>query len=178
MSAVQAHPGRVVKLILAAAAIPGAPKEAYVGRIPIVTWLNRIVRWAPPVGGSMLAGTGVFKRVRSRESNLAAWPRADRLVMSTPEYRALSDLDTTEGRRQGMDAALTDLTGYAHPLPAPLASVSVPTVFLHGDADGNVPVGVARWAHAQIASAELRIVPEGGHLFLMEDPETLLRELA
>ncbi|MER6611461.1 alpha/beta hydrolase [Streptomyces sp. NPDC000927] len=178
LSAAQAHPGRVVKLILAAAAVPGAPKEAYAGRIPIVTWLNRIVRWAPPVGGSMLAGTGVFKRVRSRESNLVAWPRADRLVMSTPEYRALSDLDTAEGRRQGMGAALTDLTGYAHPLPAPLASVSVPTVFLHGDADGNVPVGVARWAHAQIAGAELRIVPEGGHLFLMEDPETLLRELA
>lgn len=178
LSAAQAHPGRVTRLILAAAAVPGAPKEAYAGRIPIVTWLDRIVRWAPPVAGAMLAGTGVFKRVRGREQNLAAWPRADRLVMSTPEFRALSDLDTAEGRRQGMDAALTDLAGYARPLPVPLAALRVPTVFVHGDADGNVPVGVARWAHAQIAGAELRIVPGGGHLFMVEDPEILLRELA
>ncbi|MFF9350450.1 alpha/beta fold hydrolase [Streptomyces sp. NPDC014734] len=177
LSAARAHPGRVKKLILASAAVPGAPKETYARRIPIVKWLNHIIRWAPPVGGAMLAGTGVFRPMRSREANLDAWPRADRLIMSTPEFRALSELDTAEGRRQGMDAALTDLAGYARPLPHALDSVRVPTVFIHGDADGNVPVEVARWAHARIDGAELRIVPDGGHLFLVEDPETLLREL-
>ncbi|MEU9618959.1 alpha/beta hydrolase [Streptomyces sp. NPDC048155] len=177
LSAAQSHPGRITKLILACAAVPGAPKEAYARRIPMVAWANRIVRWAPPVGRSMLAGTGIFKQIRNREPNLSGWPRADRLVMSTPEFRALSDLDTTEARRQGMDAAVADLAGYSRPLPAPLSTVSVPTVFLHGDADGNVPIEVARWAHAQIGGAELHTVPDGGHLFLMEDAEPLVREL-
>lgn len=86
-------------------------------------------------------------------------------------------MDTAEGQRQGVDAAITDLAGYVRPLPDPLGSVSVPTLFLHGEADGNVPVEVARWAHAQIPGAELRTVPEGGHLFLLADPEPLLREL-
>ncbi|MEU6016421.1 alpha/beta hydrolase [Streptomyces sp. NPDC047515] len=177
LAAAQAHPGRVSKLILAAAAVPGAPKETYARRIPIVKWLDRIVRWAPAVGRSMLAGTGIFKAMRKREANFDAWPRADRLIMSTPEFAALSDLDTTEARRQGGDAAVTDLVGYSRPLPDPLGSISVPTVFIHGDADGNVPIEVARWAHAQIDGADLHTVPDGGHLFLLLDAGPLIREL-
>ncbi|MEU9320960.1 alpha/beta hydrolase [Streptomyces sp. NPDC048295] len=176
LSAAQKHPGRVTRLILACAAVPGAPRSAYAHRIPLVKWLNRIVVWAPAIARPMLAGKGVFKRTR-REPNLDAWPRSDRLIMSTPAFRALSEVDTAEGERQGVDAAVTDLVGYSRPLPDPLGSVSVPTLFLHGEADGNVPVEVARWAHAQIPGAELRTVPDGGHLFLLADPEPLLREL-
>ncbi|MFF8918585.1 alpha/beta fold hydrolase [Streptomyces sp. NPDC015032] len=177
LAAAQAHPQRVSKLILAAAAVPGAPKETYARRIPVVKLLNWIVRWAPAVGRSMLAGTGVFKSLSKRRPNFKAWPRADQLVMATPEFAALSDLDTTEGRRQGMDAAVTDLVGYSYPLPNLLGSVSVPTVFLHGDADGNVPIEVARWAHARIDGAQLHTIPDGGHLFLLQDADLLIREL-
>ncbi|MFG2626176.1 alpha/beta fold hydrolase [Streptomyces sp. NPDC048473] len=140
-------------------------------------WMDRIVRWAPAVGRSMFAGTGIFKRMSSREPNLEAWPRADRLVMSTPAFLALSDLDTGEARRQGVDEAVTDLAGCSRPLPGPLGSISVPTVFIHGEADGNVPIEGARWAHAQIDGAELHTIPDGGHLFLFEDAGPLLREL-
>ncbi|GAA2422387.1 alpha/beta hydrolase [Streptomyces pulveraceus] len=176
LSAAQKHPGRVTRLILACAAVPGAPREAYARRIPLVKMLNRVVVWAPAIARPMLAGKGIFKKVR-REPNLDAWPRSDRLIMRTPAFAALSEVDTAEGQRQGVDAAITDLAGYVRPLPDPLGSVSVPTLFLHGEADGNVPVEVARWAHAQIPGAELRTVPEGGHLFLLADPEPLLREL-
>ncbi|MET9915471.1 alpha/beta hydrolase [Streptomyces sp. NPDC006435] len=176
LSAAQRLPGRVTRLILACAAVPGAPRKTYARRIPLVKLLNLIAVRAPALARQMLAGKGVFKKTRS-EPNLDAWPRSDRLIMTTPAFRALSDLDTTEGQRQGVDAAITDLAGYARPLPDPLGSVSVPTLFLHGEADGNVPVEVARWAHAQIPGAELRTVPDGGHLFLLADPEPLLREL-
>ncbi|MFD9605550.1 alpha/beta fold hydrolase [Streptomyces sp. NPDC059970] len=76
-----------------------------------------------------------------------------------------------------MDAAMVDLAGYSRPLPNSLGSIRVPTVFIHGEADGNVPSEVARWAHAQIDGAELRTIPDGGHLFLLMDAEPLLREL-
>ncbi|MCX4681105.1 alpha/beta hydrolase [Streptomyces sp. NBC_01433] len=178
LSAAQAHPVRVTKLILACAAVPGAPRQTYARRIPIVKWLNRLVRWAPVIARPMLAGTGILKRTRGRETHLAAWPPADQLIMMEPEFRAFSELDTTEGRRQGMDAAMADLAGYARPLPEPLGTIRVPTVFIHGEADGNVPIEVARWAHAQIDGAELRSIPDGGHLFLLMDAEPLLRELA
>ncbi|GGT37958.1 alpha/beta hydrolase [Streptomyces atratus] len=177
LSAAQTHPERVTKLILACAAVPGAPRQAYARRIPIVKWLDRLVRWAPVIARPMLAGTGIFKRMKSREPHLDAWPLADQLIMKEPEFQELSDLDTTEARRQGMDAAMADLAGYSRPLPDPLNSISVPTVFIHGEADGNVPIEVARWAHAQIDGAALRTVPDGGHLFLLADPDPLLREL-
>ncbi|MFB6815207.1 alpha/beta fold hydrolase [Streptomyces sp. NPDC056347] len=177
LSAAQRLPGRVTRLVLACAAVPGAPREAYARRIPLVKIVNLIAVRAPAVARRMLAGKGVFKRARN-EPNLDAWPRSDRLIMTDPACRALSDVDTSEGQRQGVHAAVTDLAGYSRPLPDPLGSVSVPTLFLHGEADGNVPVEVARWAHAQIPGAELRTVPDGGHLFLLADPEVLLRELA
>lgn len=178
LAAAQAHPERVSKVILACAAVPGAPRQAYARRIPIVNWLNRLVRWAPVIARPMLAGTGIFKRTRSSETHLAAWPLADQLIMKEAEFRKFSELDTTEGRRQGMDAAMADLAGYARPLPEPLGSIRVPTVFIHGEEDGNVPIEVARWAHAQIDGAELRPIPDGGHLFLLMDADPLLRELA
>ncbi|MFF2407523.1 alpha/beta fold hydrolase [Streptomyces sp. NPDC058092] len=83
--------------------------------------------------------------------------------MGTPELLALSDLDTTEAPRQGVDSAPTGLSCHSPPLPDPLGTISVPTVFLHGDADGNVPIEVTRWAHAQIDGAELDTAPDGGH---------------
>ncbi|MFI8814515.1 MULTISPECIES: alpha/beta fold hydrolase [unclassified Streptomyces] len=178
LSAAQAHPERVSKLILACAAVPGAPRGAYARRIPVVKWLNRLVRWAPVIARPMLAGTGIFKSTRSSERHLAAWPLADQLIMKKAEFRKFSELDTTEGRRQGMDAAMADLAGYARPLPEPLGSIRVPTVFIHGEEDGNVPIDVARWAHAQIDGSELRPIPGGGHLFLLMDADPLLRELA
>ncbi|MGW2848715.1 alpha/beta fold hydrolase [Streptomyces sp. NPDC001274] len=177
LSAAQRLPGRVTRLILACAAVPGAPREAYAHRIPLVKLVNMVAVRAPAVARRMLAGKGVFKKARN-EPNLDAWPRSDRLIMADPAYRALSEADTSEGQRQGADAAVADLAGYSRPLPDPLRSVSVPTLFLHGEADGNVPVEVARWAHAQIPGAELRTVPDGGHLFLLADPGPLLRELA
>ncbi|MFD9421923.1 MULTISPECIES: alpha/beta fold hydrolase [unclassified Streptomyces] len=178
LAAAQAHPERVSKLILACAAVPGAPRQAYARRIPIVKWLNRLVRWAPLIARPMLAGTGIFKRTRSSGTHLSAWPLADQLIMKEAEFRKFSELDTTEGRRQGMDAAMADLAGYARPLPEPLGAIRVPTVFIHGEKDGNVPIDVARWAHAQIDGAELRPIPDGGHLFLLMDADPLLRELA
>ncbi|MFJ6014898.1 alpha/beta fold hydrolase [Streptomyces sp. NPDC092952] len=177
LSAAQRLPERVTRLILACAAVPGAPREAYARRIPLVKLVNLVAVRAPAVARRMLAGKGVFRRARN-EPNLDAWPRSDRLIMADPACRALSEVDTAEGQRQGADAAVTDLAGYSRPLPDPLGSVSVPTLLLHGEADGNVPVEVARWAHAQIPGAELRTVPDGGHLFLLADPEPLLRELA
>lgn len=175
LAAAQAHPGRVTKLVLACGAVPGAPRAAYARRIPVVTWVDRAVRWAPAVARSMLAGTGIFKS--TRKANLSAWPEADQLVMNDPEVMAYSALDAAEARRQGMNAAVTDLAAYSRPLPDALSSVSVPTVFIHGEADGNVPIEIARWAHARIGGSELRALPGAGHLFLIVDASPLLREL-
>jgi pimeloyl-ACP methyl ester carboxylesterase len=52
-----------------------------------------------------------------------------------------------------------------------LASLTLPTVVVVGEADQTTPVGVAREMHEGIGGSRLVIVPEAGHLALLEQPE-------
>jgi pimeloyl-ACP methyl ester carboxylesterase len=52
-----------------------------------------------------------------------------------------------------------------------------PTLILHGDDDPLVPIANARRMAATIPGASLCVVSGGGHLFLMDEPESIIDDL-
>lgn len=62
--------------------------------------------------------------------------------------------------------------------PVPLAArVSVPTTFLHGAQDDVVPVSVAEACVAEMSDAELILVPDSGHLVVLDQPTSVTNAL-
>lgn len=166
-----AAPSRVSSTMLVCGMVPGAPRATLRGRIPIVSLLYLASRWTPRLAVAMLEGRGAFRR--TREANLAAWPSADQAVMTSPEAALLMAPDAEAGAAQGARSAVDDLRRYHRPLPEGLRAVRCAVHVLHGTADGNVPIGVARWAQRCLTDAELREVPGGGHYFAAAAPEAV-----
>lgn len=168
-----ARPERIERVVLACGMIPGVPRAALRGRIPIVSTLYAVAGLAPRVATMMLEGRGPFRSTRS--ANLGAWPEADRAVMTYPDVQRLIAPDAKEGMRQGARAAVDDLRGYRRGIP--LEAVRQQVRLLHGTADGNVPIGVARWARSRLPHATLREVDGQGHYFAVTHPELVAEEL-
>ncbi|MGN6444118.1 alpha/beta fold hydrolase [Amnibacterium sp.] len=53
----------------------------------------------------------------------------------------------------------------------------VPVLLVHGGADRMVPAAHSAWLAARIPGAELRVVPEAGHLSVLLDVDRLLADL-
>jgi pimeloyl-ACP methyl ester carboxylesterase len=96
--------------------------------------------------------------------------------MTDETQQALIAPDAAEGMRQGARAAVDDLRRYSRRIP--LGEVRQPVRLVHGNADGNVPIGVARWAVSQLPDATLREVEGQGHYFAVTRPEAIIDALA
>ncbi|MFD2468650.1 alpha/beta fold hydrolase [Amycolatopsis silviterrae] len=166
-------PERVGRVVLACGMLPAPPPQALAGRIPVVSLLYRVSRYAPRLAAAMLEGRGVFKNTRA--GSLSAWPAADRAVMADPAISALTAIDAEAAAQQGARAAVDDLRRYYRPMD--LARVRQPVRLLHGTADGNVPIGVARWGVTQLPEARLDVLPDAGHYFAAAHPETVIDAL-
>lgn len=169
-----AQPQRVSRLVLACGMIPGAPRAALRDRMPLISALYAMSRWLPPVAVAMLEGRGPFRN--TREANYSAWPEPDQFVMTDPKLKELTGPDGKEGMRQGARAAVTDLGRFHRSID--LGSVSAPVTMLHGTADVNVPIAVARWARDRLPHARLEEVAGGGHYFAAINPELVIRALS
>lgn len=73
-----------------------------------------------------------------------------------------------------------DVIGYAYQLYAVagwsslpwLHRIRQPTLVMAGDDDPSVPLGNARLLAARIPGARLHVIKRGGHLFLLDEPES------
>ena len=65
----------------------------------------------------------------------------------------------------------------AHDAAAGLASIAVPMLVLHGDADDLIPLPAAEHLAAGIAGARLRVYPGTGHMPQLERREEFLADL-
>ncbi|GGJ83827.1 alpha/beta hydrolase [Deinococcus aquiradiocola] len=65
----------------------------------------------------------------------------------------------------------------AHDATAGLASIQVPTLVLHGDADDLIPLPNAQRLAAGLPGATLRVYPGTGHMPQLERPEDFLTDL-
>jgi pimeloyl-ACP methyl ester carboxylesterase len=53
-----------------------------------------------------------------------------------------------------------------------MASIEVPTLILFGEHDMVVPPGNAELMAEKLPQAEIKIIPDTGHIFPIEDPES------
>jgi pimeloyl-ACP methyl ester carboxylesterase len=58
-----------------------------------------------------------------------------------------------------------------------LASIKVPTVIIVGEADQTTPVEVAQEMHQGITGSRLVIVPDAGHMAILEQPQVVVAAL-
>jgi pimeloyl-ACP methyl ester carboxylesterase len=166
-------PDRVEKVILISAMLP-APRSALAGQAAQVRLVFTLAQYAPGLAKRLLA-----RNSRVQPAQLArSLPAADRWVASDPHLVDGLLADAREGLRQGPDACVAELARYGRPLPFDIAAVRVPVRIVHGSADRNVPVGVARWARDRLRDATLRVIDGGGHMFALRDPDEVFSQLA
>jgi pimeloyl-ACP methyl ester carboxylesterase len=114
-----------------------------------------------------------------REAMLAADPEELVQVLETllgPEDRAVLTGRLAEymlecdrhGLAFGVDGWVDDDFAFVEPWGFDVARIETPVLVLHGDDDRFVPVSHARWLAARIPGVEARIVPDDGHLTLIE----------
>ena len=68
-------------------------------------------------------------------------------------------------------------TGAETDLRPVLPTIDVPTLVLHGDADGRSPLANAKALHAAISTSALVVLPKLGHACVVEDPEACSTEI-
>jgi pimeloyl-ACP methyl ester carboxylesterase len=179
VAAALAHPDRVRRLLLVSAAMP-APRSARGGLGVRGRALLFLAAHAPRVAGKLLAASVSA----DLDAPAARWarrrmPAGDRRLFDDPGWRARFTEDFAEALRQGPGAAVDDLAIHRrNPRGAEVDRLKVDTVLLHGTGDVNAPIGLARWAAAQVPGARLVELEGAGHLSVLEQPELLLRWVA
>ena len=96
---------------------------------------------------------------KAHDAEIAGRARANRALRPTPE---------------GLEAQLAAVQ--AHDTYEALPDITAPTLVLHGERDGVVPIENGRKIAARIPGAKLRTWPEGGHLFFAEYADELNAE--
>lgn len=93
-------------------------------------------------------------------------PRTDLAILARPQIRAQMRADLAEAFRQGAGGVTQELGLLARPWGFRLEEITLPVRLWHGDADGIVPVAMARQVSAALASAHTTIQPGAGHFLL------------
>ena len=88
----------------------------------------------------------------------------------------LRDLGRHPTSARGLASHLTALA--SHDTRARLARITAPTLVLHGERDELTPVANARLLAQAIPGARLELVPDAGHVYLLERPELSYRLFA
>ena len=101
-----------------------------------------------------------------------------------------SDLAALEGRwswvgsvagqamEQGNDGFIEDSLAAVAPWGYSPAAITVPVLLLHGSADKMVPSAHGQWLSAHCPAAELRLVPDAGHITVLDEAPAALDWLA
>lgn len=126
-------------------------------RHPIATaQILKFMRWGTKNPAKMIQASG------------KGMPPADRAIADRPEAAAPFAAFIADAMRTGTDGVRDDLRLIASPwgfLPEPS---DVPVLIWHGDADTNVPVAAATWLADRIPGARLSLVPDGGHISVLD----------
>jgi pimeloyl-ACP methyl ester carboxylesterase len=97
-----------------------------------------------------------------------------------------ADLATLKGRwswfgevvepalANGPGPLIDDDLAYVTPWGFDPASITAPTLLLHGDRDGIDPPSHSRWLASRIPGAELRLTPGDGHLSVLDHADAAL----
>lgn len=74
----------------------------------------------------------------------------------------------------GPGPLIDDDLAYVTPWGFDPASITAPTLLLHGDRDGINPPSRSQWLASRIPNAELRLTPGDGHLSVLDHADAAL----
>jgi pimeloyl-ACP methyl ester carboxylesterase len=172
-------PGRVSGLMLIAAL--GLPEWSTDGMATGERLSLSLASRVPAFGGWSLGLLAALSRDRPQLFlRLAgtAQPDADIRALEQPEMRESFLRNYQEAFRSGSGGVAQDLRLLTRNWGFELASITVPTWVVHGDADTTVPVGHARRYAEAIPGARLQIYPGQGHFSILGRPAEVLAPLA
>jgi pimeloyl-ACP methyl ester carboxylesterase len=75
---------------------------------------------------------------------------------------------------EGGDGMVEDLLAGAQGWGFALADITVPVLIVHGDMDRMVPSAHGEWLAAHCPTAELRLVPDAGHITVLDSAPAAL----
>lgn len=78
----------------------------------------------------------------------------------------------------GPGGMIADDLAHTHPWGFDPTRTAVPVLLLHGTGDRMVPSSHAEWLAARLPAAELRLVPDAGHISVLSDAPAALAWLA
>ena len=108
---------------------------------------------------------------------LASWLFSPEFRREQPE-RVRELLEHFDRHRAPAHGVLAHLgASVYHDTVSRLGRIQAPTLVLHGEKDAMAPIGNARLLADSIPDAELRVIPEAGHAYLLERPEESLGAL-
>jgi pimeloyl-ACP methyl ester carboxylesterase len=120
--------------------------------------------------------TGLFLNVskslqgdptKIRQGMMRSMPPAERAFFEKPGRLDAFIASGLESMRQGVRGVAWDTHLYARPWDFRLEEIYFPVRLLHGEADKNVPVAVARETAAAIPSCQATFYPGEGHLSIL-----------
>jgi pimeloyl-ACP methyl ester carboxylesterase len=160
-------PKRVEKLVLVDShglgkEVPGRVASYAMVRLPL---LNRLV-WT----------------LMSRSRTMVRWsletvfhdPQSVSSSLVEEDFQAAKKTESGKAWRSWQRSEI-GLGGFRTNFVDELHTLAVPTLILHGEEDGYVPVSWARRAHALIKDSELLVLPQCGHWLTREKPSEFNR---
>ena len=80
--------------------------------------------------------------------------------------------------QNGPGGLIDDDLAYVAPWGFSVELITAPVLLLHGESDRMIPVAHAHWLHDQCPTAELRAVPDEGHISVLRHASAALDRLA
>ena len=147
--------------------------------------VRRLVLCATSPGWASLPPRPLAAILMLAHARYHSWSAARRIVPVIAGGRTRRDRAVLDRHLVERLANPPSRVGYIHQLYASTGWTSVPwlwrlqhrTLILHGDDDPLVPLLNARTMASLLQHAALRVVRGGGHLFLLDEPESVASEL-
>jgi pimeloyl-ACP methyl ester carboxylesterase len=144
--------------------------------------LDWFAGWTPGITAENRAATGGRAALEAHWA--AAEPEPMDAFFTEADLRALggrwSWLAGVAGRaiEQGNEGYLEDTLACVRPWGFEPAAIGVPVLIMHGAEDKMVPPAHAEWLAARCPAAELRVVPDAGHITVLDRAPDALTWLA
>ncbi len=149
------------------------PVDAETGEPRNLLMLRRFPFLARPVAARLAARV---RRPGGVAGMVAEMPAVDRdKVTEHPEVLMELSANVAEAFRQGSRGVAADMRLlFARDWGFRLADITSPVQIWHGDGDRNVPVADAHRLAAELPCGRAIVVPDAGHLLVVEHAETIL----
>ena len=126
----------------------------------------KFMKWGTKSPEKMIAASG------------KSMPAVDRAIADRPAAAAPFAAFIADAMRNGTDGVRDDMRLIASPWGFEPEPSSVPVMIWHGESDTNVPVAAATWLADRLPNATLEIVPDGGHISVLDShAEAIFRQL-